>query len=308
MAESLAKVTTGDHGAASIGFNYESVPEAVRQELQDSAREIRARLVETAAGMMDIGKRLLQAKDRLPHGAWLPWLVAETGMSEQWARNCVNLFLRFSPQPDVLEQLDVALPPTALVRLASAPEAACEDVIDRAREGEKLRVVDVEEVIRQHRDREREAMGKGPRARAFADNDVPVGADALRQLADRARDELIPQIINRAQAILGVLEDAEVKLADGKRVTAESLKPLRPDAQWLTEALEQLSQRRAEGHVNLVNRTFLDRTPLEAGPWTDAAVFLRNISSSDAIAAALKVGVPAFVERGTKALRGALLR
>lgn len=305
MAESLAKVTTADRGAAVVGFDYESVPEDVRRELQDSAREIRARLIETAAGMMDIGERLLKAKERLPHGAWLPWLVAETGMSEQWARNCVNLFLRFSPQPDLLEKLP--LPPTALVRLASAPDAACEDVIDRAKDGEKLRVVDVEEVIRQHRDREREAKGKGPRVRAFASEDVLVGADALRQLADRARDELIPQIIDRAQAVLGVLEDAEETLASGKRVTAKGLQSLRPDAQWLTEALEQLSQRRAEGHVKLVNGTFLDRPPLEAGAWSDAAAFLRNISSSDAITAALKVGVPAFVEQGTKALRGALM-
>lgn len=308
MAETLAKVTTGDRGAAAVGFDYGSVPEAVRKELQDSAREIRARLVETATGMMDIGERLMKARDSLPHGAWLPWLVAETGMSEQWARNCINLYMRFAEQPRLLEELDVALSPTALVRLASAPDAAYEDVIDRAREGERLRVVDVEEVIKQHRDREREAKGKGPRARAFAEDDVPVGADALRLLADCARDELIPQIVGRAQAVLGVLEDADETLASGKRVTAKELQALRPDAQWLTDALEQLSQRRATGEAKLVHQTFLDRPPLDAGPWTDAATFLRNISSSDAIVAALKAGVPAFVERGTKALRKALVR
>jgi hypothetical protein len=303
----LGKVTTGDRGAAVAGFDYGVVPEGVRKELQDSAREIRSRLMETAAGMMDIGERLAKARDQLPHGSWLPWLVAETGMSEQWARNCVNLHLRFAQQPRLLEELDVALSPTALVRLASAPDAAYEDIIDRAREGERLRVVDVEDVIRDHRQREREAQGKGPRARAFAD-DAPVGANALRLLADRARDELIPQIVARAQAVLGVLEDAEEALAAGRRVTAEGLKGLRPDAQWLTDALEQLSQRRADGHVKLVHKTFLNRPPLDAGAWSDAASFLRDIAESDAIVAALKAGVLAFVERGAKALRGALLR
>jgi hypothetical protein len=307
LKNALAKVTTGHRGAAVAGFDYGSVPEAVRKELQDSAREIRSRLMETAAGLMDIGERLVKAREQLAHGTWLPWLVAETGMSEQWARNCVNLFLRFAQQPRLLEELDVALSPTALVRLASAPDAAYEDIIDRAREGERLRVIDVEDVIREHRQREREAQGKGPRARAFADDNAPVGADALRLLADRARDELIPQIVDRAQAVLGVLEDAEEALAAGRRVTAKALQGLRTDAQWLTDALEQLSQRRAAGHVKLVHKTFLDRPPLDAGAWSDAGSFLRDIAESDAIVAALKAGVPAFVERGAKALRKALV-
>ncbi|RWC46084.1 MAG: DUF3102 domain-containing protein [Mesorhizobium sp.] len=307
MAASLANLTTGDRGPAVGGFDYSTVPEAVRKELQDSAREIRLRLMETAAGMMDIGGRLAKAREQLPHGSWLPWLAAETGMSEQWSRNCVSLYLRFAEQPRLLEELDVALSPTALVRLASAPDNAYEDIIDRAREGERLRVVDVEEVIKQHRDREREAQGRGSRARAFAADDAPAGADALRLLADRARDELIPQIVARAQAVLGILEDAEEAMASGRRVAAKELQGLRPDAQWLTDALEQLSQRRANGHAKLVHHTFLDRPPLDAGPWSDAAAFLRDISSSDAIVVALKAGVPAFVESGANALRKALM-
>ncbi|WP_296746319.1 hypothetical protein [Mesorhizobium sp.] len=182
------------------------------------------------------------------------------------------------------------------------------NILDRARKGERLRVTDVEEVIKQLRDRERETKGKGPVARAYADDNAPVGADALRILADRARDELIPRIIGRAQKALGVLEEAENKIADGKRATAESLKVLRPHAQWLTDALEQLTQRRAAVEARIAHETFLERQPLADGPWTDAAVFLQSISSSDAITAALKGDTTPFVERGTKALRKALFR
>lgn len=308
MAKSAQRVATVDRGAAVVGFDYDSVVPERRRTLQDDAREIRKRLIDAAGALMDIGERLHRAREILPHGAWLPWLVAETGMSEQWARDCVNLYVRFGDHPTILEELNLALSPTAIVRLATAPKAACEDVLDRAREGERLRVTDVEEVIKQHRDRKREAEGKEPVARAYADDGMPVGADALRILADRARDELIPRIVARAQAILGVLEDAEQKLADGERVTQEGLKALRPDAQWLTDALEQLTQRRAAGQAKIAHGTFLDREPLDDGSWTDAATFLRDISSSDAITAALSGRVPAFVEQGTKALRKALLR
>ncbi|WP_095083539.1 DUF3102 domain-containing protein [Mesorhizobium sophorae] len=308
MASSVAKVTTMDRGAAVVGFSYDAVPVEHREAVREDARQIRMRLIETAEAMMDIGERLHRSRGALPHGTWLPWLISETGMSEQWSRDCMNLYLRFHDQPTLIEDLDIALSPTAIVRLASAPEAAYEDIMSRVQEGEKLRVVDVEETIKEHRDRERGMKGKGPRARAFAEDAAPVGADALQLLFDRARDELIPQVIARAQAVLCVLEDAEEAMSSGKRVTAKELQNLRSNAQWLTDALEQLSQRRAGGQAKVVHQTFLDRPPLDAGPWSDAAAFLRDISSSDAIVAALKAGVPAFVERGAKALRLALFR
>ena len=44
---------------------------------------------------MEIGECLYRAKEALPHGAWLPWLATETGMSEQWSCDCINLFIRF---------------------------------------------------------------------------------------------------------------------------------------------------------------------------------------------------------------------
>lgn len=305
MARS-GQVSVLDHGAGVVEFSYGEVSSENREALQVHAREIRERLVFTAIAMIEIGERLIAARPLLPHGAWLRWLIAETGMSESWSRDCIRVYKRFHERRKLVEEKSVALPSTAFVRLAAAPEAAVEDVFDRVTGGEKLRVADVEEVIRRHRDRERETAGKGFQAHEYEEEE-PVGADALRILADRARDELIPQIIDRAHAVLNVLEDAEEALVSGKRVTAKELQGLRPDAQWLTDALEQLIQRRAVGQVKVVHQTFLDRPPLEVGPWSDAAAFLRGISSSDAVAAALKEGVPAFVERGLKALRRALL-
>lgn len=309
MAGKLSKVTTLDRGAAAAHFDYDVVAAERRDALREDARQIRLRLIETAGAMMDIGERLVRSRSVLPHGTWLPWLATETGMSVQWARNCINLYLRFADQPLLLSDLDLALPPTAIVRLVAAPEAAWEDVVDRVREGEKMRVADVEEVIRDHRDRERTAEGKVQRARSslVADTGAIPAVDALRRLADRARDELVPQTVKRMRMMLQVLEAAEERLTTGPRVTKAELQNLWKDAQWLTDALEQLTQRRADSRTHLVHKTFLDRSAYEVGPWADAAAFLADIASSEDCAVTLRSTEPAdFVRRGVKALRGVL--
>jgi predicted transcriptional regulator len=308
MADKLSKVTMLDHAAAAARFNYDVVAPERREALREDARQIRLRLIETAGAMMDIGERLVRSRSVLPHGTWLPWLVAETGMSVQWARNCINLFLKFADQPLLLSDLDLALTPTAIVRLVAAPEAAWEDVVDRVREGEKLRVVDVEDVIKGHREREKAAEGKAPRKQSSVAAGAGTAAvSALHKLADHARDKLVPQTIGRMRAMLQVLEAAEERLITGPKVTSVELQKLREDAQWLTDALEQLTQRRAASQTHLVHKTFLDRPLYEPGPWAEAAAFLADIASSEGCAATIREAGPAsFVQRGVKVLRGVL--
>lgn len=309
MADKLSRITTLDHGAAAAHFDYDVVPPERRDALREDARQIRLRLIETAGAMMDIGERLSRSRSALPYGTWLPWLASETGMSVQWARNCINLYLRFADQPLLLSDLDLALPPTAIVRLVAAPEAAWDDVVDRVREGEKMRVADVEDVIRDHREREKAAEGKPSRARSTiaADAGAVPAVDTLRRLADRARDELVPRTVERMRAMLQVLEAAEERLTTGPRVTKAELQNLWKDAQWLTDALEQLTQRRAISGTHLVHKTFLDRPAYEPGLWADAAAFLADIASSEDCAVTLRSTEPSdFVRRGVKALRSVL--
>lgn len=307
MAKSVTKFTQTDD-TLSVRFDYETVDPEYRAGLQEDAREIRARLKETALGMMDIGERLVRSRPKLPHGAWLPWLLSETGMSESWSRDCMTLYKRFHDQPLLLDDLDVALPPTAIVRLASAPDTAIEDVMDHLGEGGKLRVVDIEELVKRHRThakKEKDAIKeRNPEPAAAAD---PVGADALRILADRARDELVPLVIDRMQQILAFLEDTEERHKAGHKVSLKDLQAnLRERAQWLTDALEQITQRRAASDTKLVHVTFLDRPEHEPGPWASAAAFLRDLSASSAWEKIKAADVPELLRRGREALQAVL--
>ncbi|MGP2490844.1 hypothetical protein ACTDI4_04315 [Mesorhizobium sp. PUT5] len=300
MAKQLAKIGA-DAADVIVGFDYSSIAAEYREPLRADAMAIRSNLILAAGYLMDTGERLARWRDVLPHGAWLPWVEAEARMSAQSARDAINVFLRFRDSPLLLEDLDLALPQIAIVRLATASDAAFEDVRDRLVEGDKLRVAEVDEIVKRHR---RLAKGEEKAAEVVVDPSctAPSAADILRELADSARDELVPLIIGRLVQVLHVLEGYEALKPSKKKLEGE----LRPHAQWLSDALEQITQRRAISDTSLVHKTLLDRQQYEPGPFADAAAFLRDISHSIAWEKIDAADVPRLARRGRGALEAIL--
>lgn len=307
MAKSVTEYTITDN-TLSVRFDYKTVDPAHRDGLQEDAREIRARLRETAMAMMDIGDLLIRARPKLSHGAWLPWLLSETGMSESWSRNCIKLYKRFHDQPLLMGELDVALPPTAILRLASAPDAAIEDVKDHVSEGGKLGVAEVEALIKRHRDRENEpknGTGKTESARKAG----PLGAEALRRTAEAAHADLAGATEKRLAKLLHFIHDAEGRLTSGRKHSLVELQQaMRPQAQWLTEALEELTQCRAASSVKLLRETSLERGEHAPGAWAEVASFLRDIAHSTGWEIIKAQNAPELLRRGRASLEAVLSR
>jgi hypothetical protein len=300
MAKRLAEIVK-NAADVIVGFDYSKVPAEYREPLRADAVAIRANLITAAGYLMDTGERLARWRDVLPHGAWLPWVEAEARMSAQSARDAINVFLRFRDTPLLLDDFDLALPQTAIVRLATAPDNAFEDVRDRLIEGDKLRVVDVDEIVKRHR---KLAKGEEEDAEAVTEPEpaAPSGTEMLRAMVDRARDELLPAVTGRLVQVLYILEDYETLKPSKKTLEGK----LRAHAQWLTDALEQLTQRRAVSDTDLVHKTLLDRQQHEPGPWTEAAAFLRDISHSIAWEKIAASDVPELVRRGREVLEAVL--
>lgn len=224
MAKGLpARRELGDRG----GFDYSRVAAEHREPMKADAGEIRKGLIRAAGALMDAGERLSRWKEITPHGAWLDWVWEEAGMSDQSARDAINVFRRFEHSPTLLHDLDLALPPTAVVRLATAPDGAFEDVLDRVKDGERLRVIDVQHIVSDFR--KRNADGDTGAKPVPAAEPVPTtAAAALHEMADRARDELVPQIVVRLRTVLHVIEDAKALHASmGKTNLAKLQKDLR---------------------------------------------------------------------------------
>jgi hypothetical protein len=123
---------------------------------------------------------LTEVKDRLPHGAWLPWLKTEFGWTDRTAENFMNVSQRFKSETVSNSHIDMG----ALYRLASpkTPEAARTEAIRRAESGERITRSVVEEIITTGRT-------------AAAGRSRPTPVDRKRVWACRApqkfRDELL---------------------------------------------------------------------------------------------------------------------
>ncbi len=109
--------------------------------LADHADVIRKLGKRAIRDVIEIGRRLVDAKRIAGHGNWLPWLEREFGWSDSTA-------LRFMQVHELAKSVtvtDLDIPIRGLYLLAapSTPDEARDEVIARARSGEALSVDDI---------------------------------------------------------------------------------------------------------------------------------------------------------------------
>ena len=105
--------------------------------LAEHAEVIRAAGRATIENVLEIGHHLTDAKKICGHGNWLPWLKREFSWTEMTATRFMNVY---ALQGRSNKLLDLDLPVSSLYLLAapSTPEAARQEVLQRAAEGEKI--------------------------------------------------------------------------------------------------------------------------------------------------------------------------
>lgn len=106
MAFDISQYAPWDQAPAS-DRTIETVTHEILQLKQDAGSAI-----------LGIGQRLLEAKEMLPHGEWLPWLTERVEFSERTAQNFMRLAREWS-NPQTLADLGVA---KALTLLSLPPE------------------------------------------------------------------------------------------------------------------------------------------------------------------------------------------
>ena len=77
---------------------------------------------QTAQNIIEIGKRLIEAKKQLKHGEWLPWLRDKVSFTERTANNFIRVAEHYSNRKPVSD-----LPYTKLLALLQVPEDERED-------------------------------------------------------------------------------------------------------------------------------------------------------------------------------------
>jgi len=209
---------------------------AAERDIETITSEIIKLKQDAGNAILGIGQRLIEAKEMLPHGEWLPWLTERVEFSERTAQNFIRLAREWS-NPQALADLGAT---KALTLLALPPEEregflAENHIVD----GEEKSVIDMtsrelEKAIRE-RDEARKAAeaaqadarsAEESRARMEADIKVLKSLQSSAQEAEaQARDALA-----KAQAELQALRDKPVEVAVETVVDQEAVKKAREDA------------------------------------------------------------------------------
>src|SRR5580704_10527086 len=126
--------------------------------LADHAAEIRKLGGRVVADIVEIGRRLSECNERLPHGQWLRWLGREFGWSEWTARNYINVYRLAQSYSGKIPDLRIPASTLYLLARASTPEEA------RAEAGERVTLRAVEQIISDSRSGETGAAAESPPA------------------------------------------------------------------------------------------------------------------------------------------------
>ena len=164
--------------------------------------------------VLTIGRCLIEAKDMLPHGEWLPWLAEKVGYSEKTAQNFMRLAREFS-NPQAIADLGAT---KALKLLALPPDererfVADHNVIDMTTRQLEQAIRDRDEA-RQAAEAAKADAAAAEQARAKMEEDMKLLN--VRLSGAQEDREQAAQAVARLEAQLAELKEQPVEAAIDK--------------------------------------------------------------------------------------------
>lgn len=131
-------------------FDYAGLDTETREFVQTRTADIKGLMRRAAGDIVTIGLHLIAVKARLGHGYYGVWLTSEFDWSEPTALRFMRVAERFKS----VNLTDLEVAPSALYLLAapSTPEAAREEAIGRAEDGEAITYSDAQEIVERHKE------------------------------------------------------------------------------------------------------------------------------------------------------------
>lgn len=273
-----------------------AAPEETRRDIEAVTGEIIHLKQKLAQNIVDIGLRLIEAKDMLSHGEWLPWLEVRVCFSEKTAQNYMRVAREF-PNPQLVADLGVR---KALALLELPPS-------ERESFAEENNVIDMtsrelEKAIRERDEARRAAEAAQADARSAEESRAKMEAD-MRALEDihrsaqegeaQARDALA-----KAQAELKELRERPVDVA--VEVDREAVEKARAEAvAEIQQKLTWAEKERDRAEKELLKATkALDAAKKTAG--ANAAI-LSRAEKAEAELAEARRQLDAAAKAGAKA-------
>ena len=203
----------------SVQTDKTRTPEQIGAEIRMYVNT--GRWITTLCGI-EIGRRLVEAKELLPHGEWLPWLQRETEFSERSAQDYMRVFKDYSATqlglfgPETNTQTFADLPISKALALLSVPESDREAFAKEV-DAEHISVRELKQAIKERDEalaREKAAMQDLAGVQAEAEK-MQHAIDTLsgdRDDLDRLRAETEKKL-EEAQKQITELENRPVEVA-----------------------------------------------------------------------------------------------
>ena len=263
----MTSLENGGPPRASATTEQERTPEMIGAEIRmyvDAGRRI------TLLCGIEIGRRLVEAKEMLNHGEWLPWLKRETEFSERSAQNYMKVFNTYGAAqlglfgPETNTQTFADLPISKALALLSLPESERESFAEEVG-AETLSVRDLEALVKE-RTAELEETARKLEEQAKSDaseihdlqNDLE---DAIerREREEKARAEAeeqlrrikqeLDEIEKRPQAVVYERDEKAIAKAANEAADAEREKHLEEEKKLKAKIAELKEQAKKNDEI-----------------------------------------------------------
>ena len=201
--------------------------------LAEHAAVIRALGKRVVGDIIEIGRRLTEAKRLAGHGGWLPWLDDEFGWTDRHARNFMSVY-EMASKSEKFSDLNLSVSGLYLLAAPSTPEEAREAVIERAKNGEALSVKDVQQMIAEARDKQ-EQLDREQRERDHA--------AVQQQIADLKVEAKQREDAIRAEYADKIVVSPESLAEETEKAIRTALAPLQQQLEKAERKLELAEQR-----------------------------------------------------------------
>ena len=195
---------------------------------------------------MEIGKRLMEAKELVPHGEWLDYVERECDFSQSTANNMMQLYKEYGNDQQSLfggnSQAFVNLPYTKALRLLAVPAEEREEFAAKV-DAENISTRELDKAIKE-RDEAIKAEQAARELGALAQQQYETARDQVEQLtreAEEAKGE-VAKSASEMTKIRAELREAQKAEQEAKREAADA----KAAGQQIPDSLMEQLRRDAE--------------------------------------------------------------
>jgi myosin heavy subunit len=240
--------------------NVVDVPMREQRDIRTVTAEIRTLQAQTRRLVLEyaieIGRRLYEAKEMLPHGEWGPWLKEEVSFSQSTANNFMRIFDEYGAAQITIDgavansQTLGNLSYTKALKLLALPEEEREEFVE-THDVEAMSTRELEQAIREKNaaegrallaEKKREAAERERDAAQAELEEQKTVLRAERDELDRSRDEqtVLREKLDKARASERAARDKLRELQKNPQVPAETLDKIKQEAEQAARQAAEL--------------------------------------------------------------------